>query len=87
MRSGGSNVFKAKKNTPSSTGVIVVESFGDNARISVESALADADLILEPKNNGHVKFGSLTASSDAPITGYVTHKLANGALVKLAVIA
>jgi hypothetical protein len=47
----------------------------------------DVDVRLVPKNAGVVRFGTLTANADAPVTGYITIKDASGVLRKLAVIA
>jgi hypothetical protein len=41
---------------------------------------------LTPKGAGAVRFGTLTASADAPITGYITIKDSDGTVRKLAVI-
>lgn len=45
------------------------------------------DLQLTPKGTGRVRFGTLTANADAPVTGYITIKDAGGTERKLAVIA
>ena len=45
------------------------------------------DLTLTPKGTGNVRFGTLTANADAPITGYITIKDSGGTTRKLAVIA
>jgi hypothetical protein len=45
------------------------------------------DLTLTPKGTGNVRFGTLTASADAAITGYITIKDSGGTVRKLAVIA
>jgi len=47
---------------------------------------ADIDLTLTPKGVGAIRFGTLTATADAPITGYITIKDSGGTLRKLAVI-
>ena len=48
---------------------------------------ANIDLGLTPKGTGVLKFGSLTTTADAPITGYITIKDSGGTVRKLAVIA
>jgi hypothetical protein len=45
------------------------------------------DLAINPKGTGNVRFGTLTANADAPITGYITIKDSAGTVRKLAVIA
>ena len=47
---------------------------------------ANIDLQLNPKGTGLVRFGTLTASGDSAINGYVTAKTASGTTVKLATI-
>lgn len=47
----------------------------------------DIDLVLAGKGSGNVRFGSLTANADAPVTGYITIKDAGGTIRKLAVIS
>lgn len=56
---------------------------------SIASAGSDTniDLTLTPKGTGNVRFGTLTANADAPVTGYITIKDAGGTARKLAVIA
>ncbi|MDE8670717.1 hypothetical protein PY310_19260 [Pseudarthrobacter sp. H3Y2-7] len=48
---------------------------------------SNVDLYLLPGNDGYVRFGTKTASADAPITGFVGIRDSSGVLVKLAVIA
>lgn len=70
-----------------------VETVGGNLAVASDlgvSMIGDAaniDLRLVPKGTGAVRFGTLTASGDAPITGYITVKDAGGVTRKLAVIA
>jgi hypothetical protein len=45
------------------------------------------DLTLTPKGTGVVRFGTIAASADAPITGYIEIKDATGSIRKLAVIS
>jgi hypothetical protein len=44
------------------------------------------DLALTPKGTGNVRFGTLTASADVPITGYIEIKDAGGTIRRLAVV-
>lgn len=60
---------------------------GGPPQLAVAGADADIDLYLLPKNNGVVRFGTRTASSDVAITGYITIKDGGGTTRKLAVIA
>jgi hypothetical protein len=53
----------------------------------VQGSDTNIDLSLVPKGTGNVRFGTLTANADAPITGYITIKDSAGNLRKLAVIA
>jgi hypothetical protein len=60
---------------------------GNGPTISVSSGTdADIDLNLTPKGAGAIRFGTLTATTDAPITGYITIKDSAGTVRKLAVI-
>lgn len=47
----------------------------------------DIDLNLSPKGAGKLRFGTLTATADAAVTGYITIKDAGGTTRKLAVIS
>jgi hypothetical protein len=55
--------------------------------ISGQGSSTNIDFAIRPKGTGNVKFGTLTANADAPITGYITIKDSAGNLRKLAVIA
>lgn len=55
--------------------------------LSAQGSDTNIDLTLTPKGTGNVRFGTLTASADAPITGYITIKDSGGTVRKLAVIA
>lgn len=55
--------------------------------ISAQGSDANIDLALTPKGTGAVRFGTLTANADAPITGYIEIKDSAGTVRKLAVIA
>lgn len=54
--------------------------------ISVAGSDANINLALYTKGTGVVKFGTHTASADAPISGYITIQDSSGNLRKLAVI-
>lgn len=69
-------------------GLLVTDGTAGNGPIlSPTGASTDADLNLAGKGTGMPRFGVLAASGDAAITGYVDHKLADGSIVRLAVIA
>jgi hypothetical protein len=55
--------------------------------MSVIGSDTNIDLALTPKGTGNVRFGTLTANADAPVTGYITIRDSGGTLRKLAVIA
>jgi hypothetical protein len=60
---------------------------GASPAFSVAGSDTNIDLTLTPKGTGNVRFGTLTASADAAITGYITIKDSGGTVRKLAVIA
>lgn len=60
---------------------------GGTPQINTIGGDVNIDLRLSPKGSGVVRFGVHAASSDTPITGYITIKDNTGALRKLAVIA
>jgi hypothetical protein len=60
---------------------------GNAATMSAAGSDTNIDLALTPKGTGNVRFGTLTANADAPITGYITIKDAGGTTRKLAIIA
>ena len=58
------------------------------AVLAAEGPSTDVDIMLAPKGGGRVRIGStFTASSDAPVVGYVVVKDSTGTPRKLAVIA
>jgi hypothetical protein len=59
---------------------------GTNVVISAAGSSVDLDIRLLPKGAGTVRFGSRTATADAPITGFITVKDDTGTVRKLAVI-
>lgn len=66
---------------------VEVGGFTTYAFLSAAGPSANHDLQLQGKGTGLVRFGTNTASADAPVVGYITIKDATGALRKLAVIA
>ena len=60
---------------------------GNAATFSAQGSDTNIDLALTPKGTGRVRFGTLTANADAPITGYIEVKDSAGNVRKLAVIA
>lgn len=56
-------------------------------RIRPLTSLTNCDLQLEAKGDGYVRFGTRTASSDVPITGYIEIKDETGTIRKLALIS
>ena len=60
---------------------------GNAPSIAVGGSDTNIDLALTPKGTGNVRFGTLTANADAPITGYILIKDSGGTTRKLAVIA
>lgn len=59
---------------------------GTHPRVRAVSDNANADLWLEAQGTGNVRFGTLTANADAPVTGYITIKDGSGTARKIAVI-
>jgi hypothetical protein len=62
-------------------------STGNSPTVSANGIDTNIDLFLYPKGSGHVKYGTFTASSDAPISGYIEIKDSFGSVRKLAVIS
>lgn len=58
-------------------------------RVSIEArgASTDVDIQLIPKGAGVLRYGTVTANADAPVTGYITVKDGAGVVRKLAIIA
>ena len=54
--------------------------------LSVQGSDTNIDLALTPKGTGVVQFGTLTATADTAISGYITIKDSGGTTRKLAVI-
>jgi hypothetical protein len=59
---------------------------GNATSISAAGSDTNIDLALTPKGTGVVRFGTLTATSDVAITGYIEVKDSAGNVRKLAVI-
>jgi hypothetical protein len=55
--------------------------------MSAAGSDTNIDIALTPKGTGVLRFGTLTANADAPITGYITIKDSSGTTRKLAIIA
>lgn len=70
-----------------------IDTYGDteaNAMATLRAngeVATNVDLRLLALGAGKIRFGSLTANADAPVTGYITIKDTGGTLRKLAVIA
>lgn len=60
---------------------------GGAVKVGADGSDTDIDLQLAPKGSGRIRFGTYTAGSDAPVTGYVEVKDTSGTVRKLAVIA
>jgi hypothetical protein len=86
--SGGGQQF-AMGSTASAVNYLQVTggATGNAATMSAAGSDTNIDLALTPKGTGNVRFGTLTANADAPITGYITIKDAGGTTRKLAIIA
>jgi hypothetical protein len=54
--------------------------------IGVVGTDTNIDLALTPKGTGNVRFGTRTASADAPVTGYLEIKDSGGTIRRLAII-
>jgi hypothetical protein len=87
FKSGGTSVLLVKKLSDSSTGSVIIESYGGNARISADGTATDVDFLVEAKGAGLVRFGTHAALSGETVTGYITIKDAGGASRKLAVVS
>jgi hypothetical protein len=76
-------------NTPSAVNWAEIKggAAGSGPQLSAVGSDTNIDLTLTPKGTGNVRFGTLTASADAAITGYITIKDSGGTVRKLAVIA
>lgn len=59
---------------------------GSNPSISSLGSDTNIDLALTPKGTGLVRFGTRTATADAPITGYIEIKDSGGTTRRIAVI-
>jgi hypothetical protein len=59
---------------------------GASPTFSVAGTDTNIDLALTPKGTGNVRFGTRTASADAPVTGYLEIKDSGGTIRRLAII-
>ena len=88
---GGAIGSEALRATPVASAVNYVEVLGAittaSPALSAAGSDTNIDLTLTPKGTGDVRFGTLTANADAPITGYITIKDSGGTVRKLAIIA
>jgi len=85
--SGASQFFIAS--TASAVNYLEVKGVVTGSAPSISSLGSDTniDLALTPKGTGRVRFGTLTATSDVAITGYIEIKDSAGNVRKLAVIS
>lgn len=67
-------------------GISVYSAAAGRVNIEAKGASTDIDLVLTPKGSGVLRFGTFTASADAPIVGYVTVRDAGGIVRRLAVM-
>lgn len=81
--------FRIAAGSTANANYLQVAPSATTASPSISSLGSDTniDLTLTPKGTGNVRFGTLTASADAAITGYITIKDSGGTVRKLAVIA
>ena len=92
LKGAGSHVFYT--GSTSAIQAVVAHTASTNRWLTLTGSNGNAptlgtsagDLLLAPAT-GVVAFGTLTASADAPVNGYITIKTAAGATVKLATIA
>jgi len=91
--SGTSNVILELDAIATGTGASLVNKVtlsgaatGSPPSIAATGTDTNIDLTLTPKGTGNVRFGTLTASGDAAVSGYITIKDAGGTTRKLAVI-
>ncbi len=88
---GGLVGAESLRATPVASAVNYLEVVGavTTASPAIQAAGSDTniDVTLTPKGTGNVRFGTLTANADAPITGYITITDSGGTARKLAIIA
>jgi len=68
------------------TTTAVVQAETNAIRLSGEGSATNIDVLLVPKGTGNVRFGTRTASSDVPVTGYIEIKDAGGTVRRLALV-
>jgi ribosomal protein S11 len=86
-RASGATVFQIEKTANGVNGLGVRPgATGVPGELLAIGSDTNIDLQLRPKGGGLVKFGALTATTDAPITGYVEVKTNDGTTRRLAVI-
>ena len=87
VRSKGSGTKVEIGDDTGTNAYVEVGGISTFASLQAAGPSANHDIQLSGKGTGLVRFGALTANADAPITGYVTIKTADGVTRKLAVIA
>lgn len=65
---------------------MIAAAAGGGPQLTVTGTDTNIDLRFTTQGTGVLRFGTLTASADAPVTGYITVKDAGGTVRKLAVI-
>ena len=85
---GGST--RAARFMPVASAVNYTDFYGSVAgqplQIFANGSDTNIDIRLVPKGTGRVRFGTLTASADAPVSGYIEIVDSGGTVRKLAVI-
>jgi hypothetical protein len=80
-------IITARADDATTTTSLIAESKQNEFLLAVSGTETNVDLQLGTQGAGLVKFGTRTATSDAPITGYIEVKDSGGTIRKLAVIS
>jgi hypothetical protein len=86
MDSGGLTSIRVVPRSASGDTFIEVQRAVGFVDLIAASGVADGDIRFTPKGAGMVRYGTHTATSDTPITGYIEIKDSSGTIRKLAVI-
>ncbi len=79
-------VFSIRSAATNNTTSAVLQASAGTIRLQGEGSATNIDVFLSPKGTGRVRFGTRTASSDVPVTGYIEILDSGGNVRRLAVV-
>ena len=84
----GTPKLKLQQSSDTDTGIVILKSYGVDSGVEVASGDANADLRLEPKGSGVVRFGTgMTPIGAETLSGWMYIKDQGGTLRKVGIVS